>query len=304
MRLVLRIVAVCLSALMGLVIPGQAQAEVRAAFTANQGSPLIGEPVQLTLTVAAPADAVVTLPTFALDWPPLMVTNVGKVSQTTSGGQTLYRLELTVILWQPGDYQTPETFVEYRRPNSSKTFRQVVEPAFFAVPSVLKPDDLALRPLKPPAALPYVAPWLVLVGGGGVAVVGIGVGVWLRKRRRRVPAAEMSGDLTAMTLRELRRLETLPASRAYDLLGEALRKYIEARFGVSAGELTSAELLTALSAHPQLNEGQWRDLKRILEHLDLVKFAQLRPEANAMPRLIRAAQWVENTSRQEKAVTV
>lgn len=62
----------------------------------------------------------------------------------------------------------------------------------------------------------------------------------------------------------------------YTQVTEVLRKYIEERFGVSAMEMTSAEILEALRTD---NEAKpvYDNLKQILELADFVKFAKLHP---------------------------
>ncbi|MBI5669792.1 MAG: hypothetical protein HZC41_17480 [Chloroflexi bacterium] len=268
----------------------------------NKGAPLIGEPVRVTLTIDAPADAVVMLPDFPLEWPPFMVTGVSPAVVTEAGGRKTLHQEITAILWQIGDFETPETWIEYALSGSPESFRIAVEPAFFTVPSVLNPNDLTLRPLKPPLALPYVSPWLLL--GSTLILVGaaFGAGRWLR-RRRTVHTVQMPEDVVSRTLRELQGISTLPASRAYPLVGDALRKYVEEQAGVPAEEMTTEELLAALQAQPRFGEPHRHELRRILERVDLVKFAQYQPEADSTRKLVQAAaRWIETTAaRDDKA---
>lgn len=273
------------------------QGSVIATFSADRGSPLIGEPIHLTLTVNVPLNTEVTLPKFPLDWPPLMVTSVGEVRVTTDDDltRTTYQQDLIVILWKPGDYETPETLVEYRLPNSPETFRIAIKPTFFTVPSVLNPNDLTLRPLKPPVALPYLSPVTVVTAAVVAVAAAIGGARWLRRRRSSLVAATPT-DMTSRTLRELQRIGALalPPFRAYALVGDVLRQYVEAQFHISVEELTTDELLAALQAQPELSDQHRRELRRILDRVDLVKFAQYQPEADAGKRLLQAAaRWVE-----------
>jgi hypothetical protein len=274
----------------------QGQAEVLAAFSADRGAPLIGEPIRLTLTVSVPVGAEVTLPTFRLDWPPFMVTSAGDVRKIRdNAARTTYQQELIVILWKPGDYETPETFVDYRLLNSTETVRLTVEPAFFAVPSVLDSNDFTLRPLKPPESLPYVSPLFIAAGFMALIVAIVSVGRWAS--RRLIPQkVEKPGDMTSRTLRELQRIGTmaLPPCRAYPLVGDTLRKYVEEQFHIPAEEMTTDELLSVMQSQSRFNEQQRRDLRRILERVDLVKFAKVQPETDSTKRLLQAVtQWVE-----------
>jgi hypothetical protein len=78
------------------------QEDVSANFVAELGAPLIGQPIDLVLTINVPADATVTLPTFTADWPPFMIREIGEVSVSTNAGRTTYQQHLSVILWRPG----------------------------------------------------------------------------------------------------------------------------------------------------------------------------------------------------------
>lgn len=282
-----------------------AQAAARAAFSADRGAPLIGEPIRLTLTVEVPAEAEVILPDFPLDWPPFMVTSVGEVQITAAAARTTYQQELVVILWQPGDYQTPETFVEYRMPDSPESVRFSVERAFFVVPSVLNPDDLILRPLKSPESLPYVSPLFIAAGFAVVMAVIVGVGRWIRKRRLFLPVTEAASDTTTRTLHELQRIGAmaLPPFRAYPMVGDTLRRYVEEQFDIPAEEMTTEELLSMLQSAPHFNEKRRRELRHILERVDLVKFAQYQPETDSTKRLLQAVtRWVEEVAPEKQEV--
>ncbi len=280
----------------------RAQMPVTARFEASPGSPLIGEPVTLILVVEAPSDAVVTLPQFAAGWPPFEVRAVGEAEQATGDGRTVYRQPLTVVLWQPGDYRTPETVVEYRPPGSGESLRVIVEPAFFTVPSVIEPDDLVLRPLKPLEIPLYISPWVIVAGGGLAAAGGLSAARQLRKRARK-PVREHLPDATARTLAELRRVRglALPAAEAYVLVGNCLRRYLEERFEAAAPEQTTDELLAVLQRRPELSARQHRELRRMLEQIDLVKFARVRPTQESTQRLFQVvSRWVVGVSSQEE----
>src|SRR5436190_17326755 len=100
------LICITLMILLASRLTARGQEDVSANFTAELGAPLIGQPIDLVLTVNAPADATVTLPTFGTDWPPFAVRQIGEVNVSTNAGRTTYQQHLSVILWRPGDYQT------------------------------------------------------------------------------------------------------------------------------------------------------------------------------------------------------
>jgi hypothetical protein len=293
----LGIVAAC-----AWMVVARAQPPVTARFEAAPGSPLIGEPVTLTLVVEAPAEAEVTLPQIMTDWPPFEVRAAGEVEKIVNGGRTVYRQSFTVILWMPGDYRTPETFVEYRLPPDSENQRASVEPAFFTAPSVIEPNDLLLRPLKPLEIPPYISPWAILAACGAAAAGGLSLARRLNRRRTRKPSGGPLPDVTGRTLDELRRVRSLalPAAEVYIRAGECLRAYLKDRFGVAAHEMTTDELLAALQSRSALTPRQNRELRRILDQIDLVKFARFRPAPDSTQGLLqRVSRWVVGASPED-----
>ena len=64
----------------------------------------------------------------------------------------------------------------------------------------------------------------------------------------------------------------------YSLLTEILRTYIDGRWGVSAMEMTSDEIIAAMRS-VELPDKARMDLTAILRDADLVKFAKFAPEA-------------------------
>jgi hypothetical protein len=84
-----------------------------------------------------------------------------------------------------------------------------------------------------------------------------------------------------------------------DELGEALRGYVEQRFGVHAPRRTTEELLEELAADPRSPLARWRGpLAELLAQMDLVKFGGVAlPEEEIGPLAERARRLVEESSR-------
>jgi hypothetical protein len=275
-----------------------AQEAARGYFTAELGSPLIGEPIDLLLTFEVPDGAVVTMPELPADWPPFTIRKMGEVEVSNSGGKTSYRQHLTVSLWRPGEYQTPETSVEYQLPNSPDRQQIIVEPAFFVVKTVLNPDDLNLRPLKPPVAVFYISPLAVTVLLVGLAV--IAYFAW--SNRRKIAFVNLSDSQAGglhvsarMALDEFKRLDSanLAPPKVIALVSDTLRHYVQVRFGLRAEDMTTAELVENLLDRWDLSEKRQHELTNLLEQADLVKFARMQPPSKSAEKLLNVAQrWV------------
>ncbi|MEO8610573.1 MAG: hypothetical protein ABI690_21935 [Chloroflexota bacterium] len=285
-------------------LPVHGQEDVNANFTAELGAPLIGQPIDLLLTVNAPADATVTLPTFASDWPPFAIHQIGAVTQSTNVGRTTYQQHLSVILWRPGDYQTPPTQIGYQLANATALQQVDIQPAYFAVKTVLNPDDLNLRPLKPPVSMFYISPLYVALAALNLVLAGI----YVRSKRKKflLPTVSDTNTLHAAAraaLAEFKKVHNanpVPAV-VYENVSSALRRYLQGRFAVSAEELTTQELMSDLVNLQTLSDRRKRELEYLLEQADLVKFARMQPKS-ADKILNVAQQWVTAVEQDQAGV--
>ncbi len=147
-----------------ILASGMVQSQESAAtaqFSAANQAPLVGEPVRLTLTAAFTSGAaMVEWPDFPDQWTMFEVRGVSELNIAEQNGTLEYRQDITVVLWEPGDYSTPETVIVYSDLNG--TLAELFVPALpFSVPSVLS-SDLSLRPLKPLTFLFYIPPALIV----------------------------------------------------------------------------------------------------------------------------------------------
>lgn len=80
----------------------------------------------------------------------------------------------------------------------------------------------------------------------------------------------------------------------YDGLTEALREYIQERFGVSTWEMTSREIIAALTENQSAAAN--RELQEILQTADIVKFANQKVGTNEQGRnLMQAIDYIQET---------
>ncbi|HOY38067.1 MAG: hypothetical protein KBB11_00605 [Bacteroidales bacterium] len=97
---------------------------------------------------------------------------------------------------------------------------------------------------------------------------------------RRIPPPEPPH---IVALRELNRIrdekkwQNGKTKEYYTELTDVLRKYFEGRFGVNAMEMTSDEILNAMSGFSVITETYMNQLKQVLITADAVKFAKAEP---------------------------
>lgn len=279
---------------------------VTARFTTSNPRPLTGEVFTLELTINVPSgNELAELPTFPESgaWGDFEIVALDEVEVSPlTDGTVVYHQVLTVRLWQPRDYNTPETFVGYRLTGFNDIQRIPVRQEQITVPTVLDFEDLTLRPFKPLIYLPYLSPWVVVAG---VILVGAVAGFgyrWWQRRPKRLPAAERAASPGEIALQKLASLKTKtseensPAAQ-YTQVAAMMREYVQGQYGV--GELTTAELTEQLREY--LPEKMLTDLGRILTEADLVKFAgaEAQPDAEIARRLTEAARrWIVTNMEQ------
>jgi hypothetical protein len=271
-----------------------AQAVPGARFSAERTQWLIGEPLELTLTIVVPEMATVTLPAFPAQWAAFVVLEAGSATETVNSELRTVQQTLRVLLWQTGEFVTPDTVVTYQLPGDSAPVELQVETAVITVNSILQPDDLVLRPLRAPHALPYLAWWVIVLL---IAACGVGVyaGVCYLRGRRSARTWQLDDNSHPALRAALRRIDALTvdgvvAGSAYVDAAESLRQYVEERFGIAAADMTTGELLARLEV---VNAQRRHELRNMLERADLVKFARAQARSAAAQQYVAAVRrWV------------
>ena len=91
----------------------------------------------------------------------------------------------------------------------------------------------------------------------------------------------------------------------YVVLTRILRRYLEARFGIPALEMTTRQIITALDTREGLNREQRSELSELLQLSDLVKFARATPaEELHIQGLHRVREFVVETQSEPEVATV
>lgn len=140
-------------------------------------------------------------------------------------------------------------------------------------------------------------PWKRPIQVGFVALVaGAAALAWWRWSRRPpappAPVAPLDPAVVARGRIEAARGWMGEPRRYAGEVSDAVRHYLEDRFGLKAPEQTTEEFLTDLSRKPALDPRCQGPLAAFLEQCDLVKFAGWRPGAQELDGLEAAAIWV------------
>lgn len=171
-----------------------------------------------------------------------------------------------------------------------------------------QPHDLKGQTVYPVTAR-EVVPWAAL--GWLLAAVVTAVSCLVIIRRRRETGAPARKDPAyIVALRELDRYRGdkfwAPEKQKtfYSGITDALKKYIDDRFGIDAPEMTTAELFAALKTEDDLTPELYGELKEMFERADFVKFAKYtapdEDNAAALPLAVRFVTTTYQTELEEE----
>jgi hypothetical protein len=221
-----------------------------------------------------------------------------------------YRLEPQ----KGGDLTLPEMKFTYQKnsgdPNEATQDSLITQPIDIHVKTTI-PDDpnLTLANIEDVVEMPAnYLPWII---GAGIAVI-LGLGIWIGRRLRPAktvviqkvyrPAHEIAFEMLRKIAEE-KLVEQGLVKEFYEKLSFCLRQYIENRFRLRAPEQTTEEFLESLKKSDFLKLEYKQELKRFLEHCDLVKFAKYRPDNDQINEsLTMAEKFVDNTKSDERQV--
>ncbi|MBO4475452.1 MAG: hypothetical protein J5737_01840 [Bacteroidales bacterium] len=130
-----------------------------------------------------------------------------------------------------------------------------------------------------PVTFAEVLPW-ILGGLGAAAAIALLVWLGVRASRRKHEAEKPKDPAYIVALRELDKYRSdkywAPEKQKafYSGITDALKFYIDDRFGVDAPEMTTAELFDALKGDKDITPQMYNSLKELFERADFVKFAK------------------------------
>ena len=147
-----------------------------------------------------------------------------------------------------------------------------------------------------PVTFRELLPWI----GGGlllIALILLLIKIIDRANERKAQAGKPKDPAYVIALRELEKYRSkhywAPDKQKsfYSGITDALKLYMEDRFGVDAPEMTTAELFDALKADKDITPEMFSSLKELFERADFVKFAKHvaddEENAEALPLAVR-----------------
>ena len=208
---------------------------------------------------------------------------------------------IVIAPFEEGEYNLPQIAV-LRESASGKVDTLLFEPSVLEVKTM--PVDTAtfvMHDIKGQMGYPLtfreILPWIAALWLVAALVILI---VSLVRMRRSRSAGELSHSDDPPHIVALRRLDKFRGNSFwtpdrqktfYSGITDALKDYIDARFGVDAPEMTTSELFSALKKEKDITPELYSELRELFERADFVKFAKLiaddEQNAAALPVAVR-----------------
>ena len=213
--------------------------------------------------------------------------------------------------FEAGRYHLPDIYIPRMRGDKLDTLLfKGVELEVCTIPidtTTYVPHDIKGQ-IRYPLTFKEMLPW---IGGALLLVAAVAVLVWLLGRRRRRAGEEASKDPAHIVA--LRHLEKYRGDKYwapekqkifYSGVTDTLKVYMEARFGVDAPEMTTAEVFDALKNENDITPDLYASTKELFETADFIKFAKYTApdeyNAKVLPVAVRFVTDTYRTSLEEE----
>lgn len=267
-----------------LALPQGASAQVEVEASLDSVAMFIGQQTDLKLHVAAPKDSKVELPVIGVGkylTPGVEIVDEQQPDTATKDGRLELTKKFTITSFDENVYVLPELKVKVNGKEylTRKIALKIV---------TLDVDTVHPENFFPPKSVqdnPFLwSEWMVEIWSA-VAIILLSLLLyWLWRRLKenkpiislkrlvkRVPAHQRALEAIE-ELKADRMLQTENQKEYYTRLTDTLRKYIQERFGFSAMEMTSSEIITRLQE--TADDKTIRELHELFFTADLVKFAK------------------------------
>jgi hypothetical protein len=242
---------------------------------------------------------------------PLIGDTVGKFfvldrQPLTHENDSVTHCAFTVAAYDSGEAVLPPLVFSYTPPGESAIQTVKTNPLLLHIDLVEIDTTQPIRDLKPPLRIPMTLADIALIAGVTVFVGGASYFIyrlWKKRRERREGIEYVAPPLPAHVLaleqlgalREKRLWQQGMIKEYYSELTDILRRYFEGRYGITALEQTTDEIVRSLDNHLPVNSVRG-EIEGILRSADLVKFARFVPALDEHERsLVSAYEIVEKT---------
>ncbi len=284
----------------------------KVEVTASRDTIFIGDQFTLSVKVDKDVAQVVEFPSFEQNLIGGKIEIVEEKPADTlarDGRSVALNKEYTVTCFDAGAYPLDDFPVLYLDKNVVDTILSGKGPVLVVTTFEIDTATMTIRDIKDVMPMPRtwaeVWPWVLLVAAAlAVAAAVMWAALKLFRKGNPIFAPKPPQPPHVIALQELEKLrreklwEAGKYKEYYSRLTDILRTYLEGRFGMAAMEMTSGEILSALSG---IDAMETQGIELVLPEADLVKFAKYVPsEADSIAAMGRIADFVEHTRPEEK----
>lgn len=297
-----------------LCMGGRMTAQVQVTQKIDSVSILIGQQTRLLLSVSLPKGWVAEFPSFkdsVMITPGVEVIDQNDLAKQDIGhGMQRLQRVYTLTSFEQDLYRIPALDVKVK---DEKYHGNELALKVITVPvDTIHPDQF--YPQKPVQDNPFQSnEWLPLYFVSILMLLVIGVAIFLIARLRSNKPIHMTFKMVKRIpahTKALREIEVIKQEHPenqegqkiyYTRLTETIRKYIESRFGFSAMEMTSSQIIEELRAKG--DEKMIDELKGLFQTADLVKFAKYETLINENDyNLVNAVKFIDETKTDETEI--
>jgi len=293
------------------------QISIRASLDTNQI--LIGDQIKLILDITKPSNLNIQFPvlkdTIIKEIEVLDASLIDTIA--INGNNVSLRKEYTITSFDSGLYVIPSLNFTYQHDTITDSFP--TNPIYMAV-RTFEVDTVSKKIFD--VKKPYDAPWSIMeflklywyylvIGAAVILLLLIAYRVFKRLKKKEpiikiIEKPKIPAHIIALKdldkLKEQKLWQNNKIKKYHSKLTDIVRKYIENRFGISAMEQTSYEILDAYSrsGHDQNNAIEY--LRQMLTLADFVKFAKAHPLPNENDISMKNAYSFVNETKQETII--
>jgi hypothetical protein len=271
---------------------GQLLAQGQVDILLDSTNFLIGDPLDLQIVVNVPKGNKVRAAsntTKIIEEEGFEVLDIEAIEQKVGVKNVTTKQRLTVTAWEPKTYVLP-TLKYYYQNGGDTIFVNSLPLMIEAKTPTVTGDSTYVADIKPILAEkpnlwdriiaffshPMVLAALIMLLLGGIVFA---IWYWMTNKKEKVVTISPE-DLALERLSELEKQNPLHQKdfKAFHTqISFILRAYIKGRFGVKALEKPLENVLPQIEGHQYLNKDLYGELKTVLKHADLIKFAKASP---------------------------
>lgn len=286
-----RIFVLCLLMMLCLQMLANAQ-NVVVSSKLDTNKILIGDQIKLYLKAQANTGTKIKFPTlFDTIREKVEIVNQTKIDTSYSPDKARYELlkTITITSFDSGYYAIPpfDFYVDEDSINPISTSAILLTVQTLNVDTTKAFRDIK-GPLNAPITFDEILPYLI--AAVAILFLIVGIIIYLKKRKKNIPAPIAAPKVVIPphieALENLRKLKDEKLwqngfEKEYHIqLSDIIRTYIEKRFGVTALEQTTDEIIRHSRTIDSIDESLRNKLKHILVLSDMVKFAKELPLPN------------------------